>query len=276
MKVLDMDKKLDDNIEKVVEMDGKLEDNIEKTNEIDDKVNNIDERVIELENAAPQIESQNQVHEEEWTERENRRPNILVHNLPEPAAAVRSFRDRKEQDMLKLKEMLSSIGVDIDVQEDIKFSRRTGEAAQDSLVNPRPLLVGFREQATRDKVLSKVRKLADTPHKDVNIVADLTARQRQYESDLRRKAEELNGQLSQEDSLNFKWQVLGPRGQRILKKTTVRQDHPTTRAGGEARRGTEVVRDRTEAARPRDKPDLRRGRTRREHKGTRTGPNAHQ
>ena len=264
MKVLDMDRKLEHYIGRVAELDDKIDENTDSISDLDGKVDAIEVRVTEIENATP-TDSSNHLFEEELTERESRRPNIMVHSMPEPPTTVRSFKERKDQDMLKLKSVLAAIGVEIDTNEDVKFSRRTGEMHADPETNPRPMVVGFREQSIRDKVLSKARKLPDTDFSEVNIVADLTAKQRKYETELRKKADDLNEQRTEEESLNFKWQILGPRGQRILKKITLNPDHPTTRAGGGGQRanrgrqgphhgrkraGEDLVRNQDRAKRP--------------------------
>ena len=70
-----------------------------------------------------------------------------------------------------------------------------------------------------------------TDSKDISIVPDLTARQRKEEKDLRKEAERLNSELSREDSLNYSWKTVGPRGEKRLVKVKIREGEKTNKNG---------------------------------------------
>lgn len=151
----------------------------------------------------------------ELNERENRKVNILIHKLPEPSSGGPA--DKKKEDQLSLNNIFRAMNCSVDLEKDIKFYYRAGEKQEED--RARPLVVGFREPELRDRVLNNSRSLSSHPtYKDLNMVADLTARQRKEEEDMRKEADKRNQEMTAEESGNFQWKVVGPRGKRKLVK----------------------------------------------------------
>ena len=67
----------------------------------------------------------------------------------------------------------------------MKFCVRIGEISKDP-TKIRPLLIGFRDHNSRDYILNKTRFLANFSYKEINIILDLTARQRKEEDTMKR------------------------------------------------------------------------------------------
>jgi hypothetical protein len=158
----------------------------------------------------------------EISERENRKENLLIHKLPESRADRPA--DKKRDDQECLNKVFSAMNCTVNMNRDVKFYYRAGERQDDG--RARPLVVGFRDPGLRDRVLNHARNLSSHPtFKDLNMVADLTARQRKEEEDMRKEADKRNHEMTPEESGNFEWKVVGPRGKRKLVKSK-RMDRP--------------------------------------------------
>ena len=144
----------------------------------------------------------------ELRDREERKRNVIIHNLEEPSADVSLAKDRKEQDSLSLQKVFDTLEVEVDATTQIKFIRRIGDKD-----GPRPLLVGFRDLKTQETVLQNSHKLQDSDFPEVNIIPDLTKRQRQEDEEVRKFCEEKNSARTGSD-LNFYWKAVGPKGQK--------------------------------------------------------------
>lgn len=128
----------------------------------------------------------------EVRERENRKTNIVLHQLPEPSIEVTEGEKRKELDHEELVKVLAAIESNTK-PEDIKFFTRLGEKGG----NPRPLLVGFHNVDSKLKILKASKNLANLPrYEDLRIVPDLTKEQRSEEEELRKEADKLNKEIS--------------------------------------------------------------------------------
>ena len=157
----------------------------------------------------------------ELEERESKKENLIIHNFPEPEPSVTRPGDRKNRDNDELVKILQAIRCEVKIDEDVKYTVRIGEK-KDNInyqVKPRPMIVGFRNLHLRDEVLRSARNLSKTKYKDNSIGPDLTNKQRQTEAKMRTDAEKLNRDMDSEESLNWEWKVIGPKGQRKLIKT---------------------------------------------------------
>ena len=69
---------------------------------------------------------------------------------------------------------------------------------------------------------------------------DLTKLQRKEEDDLRKEASDMNDKMSDEESKNFTWKVVGRRGERRLVRASRQQEERTEDRSHrqDARRGT--------------------------------------
>jgi hypothetical protein len=181
-----------------------------------DEINKLNEMVVKererADNAVMRMEKEMQ---EEMTRREERRKNVVLHGLQESNQG--GGRDRMEADKRKLDEIFTILDVNVAADNDVEFCRRLGEKSD----RPRPLVVGFYYEWSKEVVLKHARKLMTSNHKEVTIVQDLTDKQRRAEKELMQEAERRNmEELSEEDlSKNLEWRVVGKKGQKRLLKT---------------------------------------------------------
>ena len=209
-----------------------VEDNTASLETVKDKVKSLEKKVEESSNERTQdregiLKEARSSWSAELRDREARRGNIVVHNLPEPPADLTAPAKRKEKDQDALMALLADIGININKDEDIKFSVRPGKVSEDAGSKPRPLIVGFRSHALRDKVLDNARKLKHSNlFSRVSLVPDLTNQQRQEDKELQQEADKLNRELESEGNLNFQYRCQGRKGERILVKGKVTEDWP--------------------------------------------------
>ena len=89
-----------------------------------------------------------------------------------------------------------------------------------SVDQPRPLLLIFKNKADRDMLLQRTPRLSkdvDDYWKSINVVPDLTLRQRKLEQDMYKRAEKRNLERNAEEtSKNLCWKVLGKKGERVM------------------------------------------------------------
>ena len=136
---------------------------------------------------------------------ERKKNNLVVFGL----------REDKRDDVSQLRLLLSSLGADIDVDNTQFFW--TGR----SLEKCRPLIVKLRNQEEKADILFKAKRLKNNQNwQGVSITHDLTKQQCQEEKivelELKRKAEEMNCQLLENEKFEKFWKVVGGRGTRRL------------------------------------------------------------
>lgn len=176
---------------------------------------------------------------EELRERESRRCNLLIHNLIEPGTDIDDKDERIAKDKENVKELLGVIGIELDINESTRFAKRLGPANENS---PRPLLVGFTEDQMCKSILDKSPDLSeqDEPWSNIKIIRDLTKMQRKEEGKLRAEVEKRNAELTEEESENWTWKVVGRRGERKIAKVSLNAEEET----GQGTRGRGRGRDR--------------------------------
>ena len=150
----------------------------------------------------------------EMRDRENRRENLVIHQIPEAPTSLKGG-ERREFDANRAMELFQFIGCAVR-REDIKFIYRPGETTEPN--RPRPVILSLQDEAMKKRILSNTRKLANSKFDRVSIIPDLTPQQRKEEDDLRKEAERLNNELDSMESLNWEWVLVGPRGRRRLIK----------------------------------------------------------
>lgn len=163
----------------------------------------------------------------ELAERNAKKMNIVMHNVNEPDDSIKNGKERKMEDLTTISKIGNVLGLRIDTDKDIKFSARIGPRNDSD--TPRPLLVGFREiaAATRDKMLLEARQLRNnSDYSNIGIVPDMTKQQRSEESDMWKEAEVRNSNMDKEESLNYEWRLVGPKGEkRLLKLPRLKESH---------------------------------------------------
>ena len=188
---------------------------------------------------------------DEIRQREERRNNLIFHNLQESARG--DWEAEKKCDVDKFNAMMGELQLEINFERDALFSRRLGTRNDGRC---RPLLVGMRSEASKTVILDNARRLVGTQFKDVSAVPDLTRQQREADDGLREEASRHNARLTQQDrEKNLRWVVVGRKGTRkLLKKQVLEQDHShPTQAGPSSRKcGREpVTRPQQRTQRPR-------------------------
>ena len=169
----------------------------------------------------------------ELKDQEMRKKNIVIHQLPEAPDNIKSGYERKDKDMLNLEQVLQDIGSNVTINE-VKFISRLGDKKNSG----RPLLVGFLSEQHRNTVLSKARNLQKSQkYSSVGIVPDLTKEQRKDEDDMIKEVEKLNSQLSEQDSLNFKYQLVGRKGEKRMIKVKIKNNQSQQSSTHRKRKG---------------------------------------
>ena len=218
-------KQLDQLTERVGNVESRIQKTDDNVSKVTDDVSTMKERIGNLEDsrAADETRFQNNLLDELDT-RENKKTNLVFHGIPESTSD--RAEERKEADSLAVLDISKTIKLKLNMERDMKFMTRLGAIRdRDESANPRPLLVGWNEEETKKSILSNARYLKGSKFEKVSIVPDLTKLQRDKEERLRKEAESLNSKLSREDSLNFEWRLVGPRGARRLHKARIRQQH---------------------------------------------------
>jgi len=193
---------------------------IDQTNKhVDKELSALNEKVDKVNKQALVQESSDSVLDE-FEEREARKHNIVIHNLPEPPESMVSGVQRKNYDSDTLDNLFKDMKVKLSVKTNVKFSARVGAK---NPTKPRPLLVGFHKEE-KNEIFAAANNLKHSKFfNKISIIPDLTPCQRQREKTLIEKAEKFNSEMSAEQSLNWIWKVVGMRGKKRLIKTRLRR-----------------------------------------------------
>jgi len=182
---------------------------------------------------------------DELEDREARRLNLVFHGIGECPADAAAGAERIEWDKASCNNIFRELCLGTTAV-DIKFCRRLGERRE----GPRPLLVGFFNEAEKSNVLRNTPRLISSKFSDVQVVPDLTRTQRERENRMRDEMTRRNAALPEEDrAKNLEWAVVGARGERRLIKTTARAQHRPQGSQDAAARGAPMGRGRGMAAR---------------------------
>ena len=115
---------------------------------------------------------------EEIAERGSRERNVVCHKCPE--SHVNVPEDAKRDDMDGVQGLFEHLGLAMRADQVLIGLRRLGKVRDDG--QARPLLLIFKNKQDRDKLLERAPKLSkdkESYWRDINIVADLTQKQRQ-------------------------------------------------------------------------------------------------
>lgn len=187
------------------------ETNKNDLSEVKETISTVADDLKEIKKNQPAIVESNIY--QELNERVSKKKNLVFHNFAESESS--SVKDRKEDDICQLKDLFITMKLKFD-EDDISFTARLGAKVDD---NTRPLLVGFKDQSTRDSIFNNARKLSKSKHSYVSIVPDLTAKQREEDQRLRLEMENNNKELTDDDiSKNLEWRLVGITGERRLIK----------------------------------------------------------
>ena len=157
---------------------------------------------------------------EEMREREEKKLNFIMHNIGEAEPGTPEEEKRWDEDSFD--NVMKALKGDHRYSNSATFSRRIGSRLQD---RPRPLLIGLRNETVKTEILNQARNLMKSNLKEVNVVPDLTKKQREADEDMMREAGRKKGEeLTQEDrAKNLRWVAVGKKGIRKLVKKEARE-----------------------------------------------------
>lgn len=245
-------------------METTVEDNVQDIVQVKDKVDAMAKEIEEVKKSKSNDNNSEERVFKELQDREVRKENLVIHQLPEPSPEIRRAGDRKEKDEEAIHDLMDTMKCTVNFKEDVKYFIRAGEKKDnvDYQEHPRPLIIGFRNMTVRENILKNARNLTRSKHDKVSIVPDLTPRQRKQEADLRAEAENLNRAMDQIESSNWIWKVVGLKGQRKLIKTKIIQDDNLRRSPGRnnrhGARNTSQKRPRSDDENPSQGPSQKR------------------
>ena len=195
-----------------------LEERLDSVEKLKENMEELDRKFENLK-AAPPTDDANTVFEE-LRERDSRKENLLIYDLPEPQA--NSGDQRKEMDRNRAKDVLGKLNVRVQ-DEDLKFMTRLGRYDENKT---RPALIGIPNSNLRERILSKAYQLnsMNEPYNSLRITRDLTKKQREEENNLKTEAEKRNEEMPEEEKKNFQWKVVGKRGERRLLRSRLQED----------------------------------------------------
>jgi len=153
-----------------------------------------------VEEVARRIERDNDI--------EKRKNNIVLYKVAE--AEAEDVADRNASDLAFVTELLDSVFKMDPARHDISRIFRLGrkDYSRDS---PRPLLVEFSEQKSKEQVMSSLKYLRDagTPFKGISVAHDMSPWQREEIKRLVEQAKQEHVSVSTESVENFWFRVVG-------------------------------------------------------------------
>jgi hypothetical protein len=179
---------------------GKLEKRVEEVAEIAKKNDGL---------SREEMTAMLREEREETLERKNRELNVILHGAEECGPEVQGGEERMRWDKEECLQLFNNLQLGVG-RDDIKFCRRIGPKGDSA----RPLVIGFSNGATRNRVLK-----ADTRQQapELKLGPDLTKKQREEESNIWKEMEEKNkNRTAEEKSKNLVWRLVGPKGERRL------------------------------------------------------------
>ena len=210
---------------KVEKLETDVNTNSDKIEKVSEKVEMIDKDIKDLKNSERSSVNTKDEILREMAERDAKKDNIVIHNLPEPDNTVTEGEARKKCDQSALSDLLKTINIEINHDKDVKFIKRAGERTEQCA--PRPLLVGFWENKKKEDIMKSAKLLSKSKYKHTSIVPDLTKNQRNLESDMRKEAENLTADMESEEAKNWEYRLVGIKGRREIRKVRRRKDQTT-------------------------------------------------
>lgn len=161
---------------------------------------------------------------EEMREREEKRCNIIMHNVKEAEEGDREAE--KVWDRRSFDKAAEIMGLPLRYETAAVYARRLG-LRRPNQERPRPLLIGLASEQDKIRILGSAKRLKDTDFDTVTIVPDLTQEQRDSDKALRDLAARKNRtELTPEDlAKNLRWVAVGKKGSRRLVKMVSRDQH---------------------------------------------------
>ena len=225
--------KVEQKVEQVEAKQDKMEDKQELNIVKQDKVNNeFEERLRKLEqNSGSGVIK-------EVDDRMGKLNNLVVYRVPELASEDPT--ERQAHDAANIKVVMKKfLGIkDMDTDHKLRFIKRMGMKGDG--VDARLIILGLRFTADLEMVLDRSWMLGQSTNKaakDINIVRDLTVKQRQKEAELVTGAAKKNMERSQDEwDQDLVYKVVGRKGEKREIKVTLRHGEEVDDAGNVTRR----------------------------------------
>ena len=203
-----------------------------RVQDVEKRVENVEKKQEGQEERMERREEQNRQRQKmEWREREIRRKNVVMHRIEEAGEEATRAEERKEWDLCSCENIFKALKMETTDRTAVKFIRRVGERREE----PRPMVVGFWRESTKEEIIEKARELRNTNFTEVGIVPDLTQEQRKEEEAMVGEVEKRNEKRTEEDrAKNLEWIVVGKKGEKRIIKGVARQ-WGGTQTGGQSR-----------------------------------------
>ena len=161
---------------------------------------------------------------EELSEREDKKYNIIMHNVGESDSKDSATTRKWDEDSFN--NITKAMGVNLTFQDSATFCRRLGAGTSDKT---RPLLVGLKKEEYKAAILNCASKLAATNLCWVSVVPDLTKKQREMDNEVRNEADRKNREELTEDDCakNLRWVAVGRKGARKVVKKIYTERRPS-------------------------------------------------
>ena len=173
----------------------------------------------------------------EIDDRMEKQNNLVVHSVPESTSE--DIKDRQGHDSAIIKVLMEKyLDIkDMNTDSKIRFIRRLGGKVKGA--EARPILIGLKFTSDLELVLDRSWMLSRCDNKaarEINIVKDLTVKQRQREADLVSEASKKNLERIQEEiDQNIVFKVVGRKGEKREIKVTLRQGEQLDESGNVVR-----------------------------------------
>ena len=130
----------DKNESNIAKNTGIIETQGEKIDSLVSKVQNLEANGTNSEAIAKVVKDREKDIYTELAERENRRDNLIIHNIEEAGPNIKNSKDRKNFDLDKIVDLYNVLGINCNIDRATKFSSRLGVRKGN---DPRPLIIGF-------------------------------------------------------------------------------------------------------------------------------------
>ena len=149
---------------------------------------------------------------------EERKFNLVVHGIQEPQADSRD--ERLNEERRKINEIFEKLNCRPG-DDDIRHHHRIGKYK--GIDHNRPLRIIYKKTESVENVLAKARtlKTLPAPYNEIQINRDLTQLQRDEEADMIITAKTRNDAMTVAESKNYKWRVVGRKGNKRLVKVAL-------------------------------------------------------
>ena len=138
----------------------------------------------------------------ELNDRNERRKNIVLHNVKEPNTNVKDERMKADKELF-MKICNDTLEADLKTEDIVKTSR-FGEKTEDK---PRPLWIALRNEDIKKKVFGKLAKLQGSEYDDISFGHDMTKLEREQKNKLTAEAKDLE---KADKEGKFRYRVRGP------------------------------------------------------------------